>query len=147
MSPIWLGALVGAAAVTAGEIVAYVGRRIAPPIEVIRSGAGPSLSEQIQYWLPVLACVIAPVVAVWIAASVTTVRVWGVALLVLAGLLLLIGLATVSIPMMRGRQAFLRFVANVERRSRTSFKALARLWVLAIVVTVLAAIRRLTTQQ
>ncbi len=145
MSTFWWAVLFGFVAVAAVELVAYFSRGSdGTTISSVQENGAPTASQRVQYWVVCAVFVMAPVLAAWVAVEITRVRVWGVALLLLAGLWFALGIVVVSIPLLSGCAALKAFVASIERQSHTSFRALVRLWIIAVIVAAVFSVRRLS---
>jgi hypothetical protein len=146
MSALWLPILIGFVGVAIFEAVGYLNRGSAASLaDPPQRRVLPARSQRVQYWSLCIAFVIAPLVAVWIGVWIAPTRTWGAALLITAGLWLLLGLFPAIISAVQGRAAFQAFKTSVEYQSRGSFKSLVRLWILAIGMAALIALRRLSS--
>jgi hypothetical protein len=110
-------------------------RRVAP--------TQPTRMQRVVYPLLCTAFGLAPLAGPWLATTVSTARPLGVALLITAGIWVLLVVVTVTVASARGRERFEAFKSSVEQQSHTSFRSLLLWWIVAIAAAVIYAVQQL----
>ena len=148
MKPYWWALLFGFVVVGLIELgVSLLRPPEAPEVNTDGGKVESSMAGRAHYLTVLATLVISPLASVRIAGAFPHLAGIGGILTVLAMYLFVVGILATSLARIGGKAALSQFVSNVERGSRTSFRTVARLWMLAIFFAAIAGAHRLALHQ